>query len=162
MVITNTMRCLVTRLSCMHSGVVFADSGEVLWYVAANARGFDGSDSPHCWIGGFLYVVSCILIPITASTPLILSKSRMRRRARTDLCGGRSAMVVPTATNDQGPGCVALTAMIGSSRETPVTSGSPRVGRPRELLKWTRLLGTDVAGPSRSTAISGAIGVCQY
>jgi hypothetical protein len=26
-----------------------------------------------------------------ASTPLILRKSRMRRRARTDLCGGRSA-----------------------------------------------------------------------
>jgi len=35
-----------------------------------------------------------------ASTPLILRKSRMRRRARTDLCGGRSAMVVPTATTD--------------------------------------------------------------
>ena len=32
------------------------------------------------------------------STPFILQKSRMRRRARTDLCGGRSAMVVPTAT----------------------------------------------------------------
>ena len=29
---------------------------------------------------------------------LILGKSRMRRRARTDLRGGRSAMVVPTAT----------------------------------------------------------------
>jgi hypothetical protein len=28
----------------------------------------------------------------------ILSKSRMRKRARTDLRGGRSAMVVPTAT----------------------------------------------------------------
>src|SRR5437899_2621507 len=36
--------------------------------------------------------------PISASTPLILGKSRMRKRARTDLCGGRSAMVVPTAT----------------------------------------------------------------
>jgi hypothetical protein len=33
-----------------------------------------------------------------ASTPLILRKSRMRRRARTDLCGGRSLMIVPTAT----------------------------------------------------------------
>src|SRR5216683_3105269 len=33
-----------------------------------------------------------------ASTPLILRKSRMRKRARTDLCGGRSAMSVPTAT----------------------------------------------------------------
>jgi hypothetical protein len=30
--------------------------------------------------------------------PLIHGKSRMRRRARTDLCGGRSVMIVPTAT----------------------------------------------------------------
>src|SRR5450631_6049 len=29
-----------------------------------------------------------------AFTPFILQKSRMRRRARTDLCGGRSAMIV--------------------------------------------------------------------
>jgi hypothetical protein len=35
-----------------------------------------------------------------ALTPFILQKSRMRKRARTDLCGGRSAMVVPTATTD--------------------------------------------------------------
>jgi hypothetical protein len=34
-----------------------------------------------------------------AFTPLILRKSRMRRRARTDICGGRSEMVVPTATS---------------------------------------------------------------
>jgi len=33
-----------------------------------------------------------------ALTPLIPQKSRMRKRARTDLCGGRSAMIVPTAT----------------------------------------------------------------
>src|ERR1700720_2289050 len=29
---------------------------------------------------------------------IIHGKSRMRRRARTDLCGGRSVMIVPTAT----------------------------------------------------------------
>src|SRR6266853_649914 len=33
-----------------------------------------------------------------ALPPLIHDKSRMRRRACTDPCGGRSAMVVPTAT----------------------------------------------------------------
>src|SRR6266851_1020614 len=33
-----------------------------------------------------------------ALPPLIHGKSRMRRRARTDLCGGRSVMIVPTAT----------------------------------------------------------------
>src|SRR5713101_6097634 len=48
--------------------------------------------------GGFLHPEFCTPIPMHASTPLILRKSRMRRRARTDLCGGRSAMVVPTAT----------------------------------------------------------------
>jgi hypothetical protein len=34
--------------------------------------------------------VFCILIPISASTPFILGKSRMRKRTRTDLCGGTS------------------------------------------------------------------------
>ena len=34
----------------------------------------------------------------------ILSKSRMRKRARTDLRGGRSVMVVPTATVTTGFG----------------------------------------------------------
>ena len=33
-----------------------------------------------------------------ASALLIQGKSRMRKRACTDLCGGRPAMVVPTAT----------------------------------------------------------------
>ena len=35
--------------------------------------------------------------------PLIHGKSRMRKRARTDLCGGRSVMVVPTATTTTYP-----------------------------------------------------------
>ena len=33
----------------------------------------------------------CILILTSASTPFILGKSRMRKRARTDLCGGRTS-----------------------------------------------------------------------
>src|SRR5208282_511707 len=37
------------------------------------------------------------------SPPFIHSKSRMRKRARTDLRGGRSAMVVPTATTGPYP-----------------------------------------------------------
>jgi hypothetical protein len=43
---TNTMRYLVTPLSCVYSGVAFAGSGEVFWYVEANVRRFDGSVSP--------------------------------------------------------------------------------------------------------------------
>jgi hypothetical protein len=33
---------------------------------------------------------------LTGGNEAILGKSRMRKRARTDLCGGRPAMVVPT------------------------------------------------------------------
>ncbi|HYV75803.1 MAG TPA: hypothetical protein VFB24_16235, partial [Candidatus Binatia bacterium] len=39
-----------------------------------------------------------ILILMSALQPFILGKSLMRKRARTDLRGGRPAMVVPTAT----------------------------------------------------------------
>ena len=39
----------------------------------------------------------CILIPWLASPLRIPGKSRMRKRARTDLCGGRPAMAVTTA-----------------------------------------------------------------
>ena len=39
-----------------------------------------------------------ILTLTLASPPLIHGKSRMRKRACTDLCGGRPATVVPTAT----------------------------------------------------------------
>jgi len=53
--------------------------------------------------GGLPNPVLCILILVPASPPLIHGKSRMRKRARTDLCGGRSAMVVPTATTEQKP-----------------------------------------------------------
>ena len=52
---------------------------------------------PSC-TGGFHNPASCIPILMLVSPPLILGKSRVRKRARTDLCGGRSAMVVPTAT----------------------------------------------------------------
>src|SRR5712692_8616243 len=61
-----------------------------------------GGCSPSC-TGGFRNPVFCIPILMSASPPLILGKSRVRKRARTDLCGGRSAMVVPTATSNLPP-----------------------------------------------------------
>ena len=48
--------------------------------------------------GEFSNPAFCTLIPLPASPPFIHGKSRMRKRACTDLRGGRSAMVVPTAT----------------------------------------------------------------
>src|SRR5262249_10864149 len=40
----------------------------------------------------------CAASSKTSLSLLVLGKSRMRQPARTDLCGGRPAMVVPTAT----------------------------------------------------------------
>jgi len=48
--------------------------------------------------GGFQPHAFCILILWFAFSLLIQGGSRMRRSARTDLCGGRSAMGVPTAS----------------------------------------------------------------
>ena len=49
--------------------------------------------------GGFQLHAFCILILEPASSPLIQGESRMRKSARTDLCGGgRSAMIVPAAS----------------------------------------------------------------
>src|SRR5713226_8031412 len=47
-----------------------------------------------------------------ALPPLIHDKSRMRRRGCTDLCGGRSAMVVPTATLNLAAGSAVRIASI--------------------------------------------------
>src|SRR5439155_25134219 len=88
----------VTPVSRACAGVACADCGGAFYFVAANARRWDGTVSTHCSTGGFRTHVFCILIPTSASTPFILGKSRMRKRACTDLCGGRSVMVVPTAT----------------------------------------------------------------
>src|SRR5215510_9889889 len=43
-------------------------------------------------------IARCVASSKTRSPPCILSKSRMRQRARTDLCGGRRVIGVPTAT----------------------------------------------------------------
>src|SRR5215469_12975486 len=58
-----------------------------------------------------------------ASTPHILRKSRMRRRACTDLRGGRSAMVVPTATVEN--------EMLGHQADTEAYHG--RLAKARAL-----------------------------
>ena len=88
-----------------------------------------------------------------AFTPLILRKSRMRKRARTDLRGGRSVMIVPTATViGSSVGLVPINALMGSdvqvsgrivgySDTIPVLSLSCRGGRLVQPSpeKWTVL-----------------------
>jgi nucleoid DNA-binding protein len=69
----------------------------------ASAPRCRGNVLPQSWTGGFLHPAFCTPTLMLASTPVILRKSRMRRRASTDLSGGRSVMVVPTATVISSP-----------------------------------------------------------
>jgi RNA-directed DNA polymerase len=95
---TNIMLFPVTRVSYVCSCIAFAGCGGVFWSVAVNAQGCDGIASILSWTDGFPNPVFYILIPMRALPPCIPSKSRMRQRARTDLCGGRREIDVPTAT----------------------------------------------------------------
>lgn len=67
-------------------------------WMVVNVRGWAGIVSTPCWTDGFRNPAFCTPIPTSALTPFIFGKSRMRKRARTDLCGGPSVMIVPTAT----------------------------------------------------------------
>src|ERR1035438_9596755 len=80
------------------SCIGYEGCGGLFCSVAVKRAGHPGIGLTRFWTAGFRYPVFCTLIPRSASTPLIQGGSRMRRRARTVLCGGRSAMVVPTAT----------------------------------------------------------------
>ena len=65
----------------------------------------------------------CILIPMRALPPYIQSKSRMRERARTDLCGGRRAIGVPTATRCLGQASNKASAIaLSYSHETYIST----------------------------------------
>src|SRR5205823_14168864 len=87
-----------TLIGWLFSCIGCGDCGGPFWLVAANVGGYRGSGTHRFLIAGFPSHGCCIHTPSSASPPDIQGKSRMRKRARTDLCGGRSAMVVPTAT----------------------------------------------------------------
>src|SRR5271156_4178336 len=95
---TNTMLFPATSTSCASSGIASIGSGGTFWFAAAKPRGRSGRSLLRSSKGGYHHPTSCILTLKHASTPLILHKSRMRRRARTDLSGGRSVMSVPTGS----------------------------------------------------------------
>ena len=97
-VTTNTTLFPGTRRSCASSNFACVGYGRVFWSAVVSAQRCVGNALPQSLTGGFLHPAFCIPTPTLASTPRILRKSRMRRRARADLCGGRPAMVVPTAT----------------------------------------------------------------
>jgi len=77
--------------SCGGWGGKGAAEGEHRWGTHAP----DSEQEPAC-----TSVRRCALGKLQSSLPhaMILQKSRMRRRARTDLCGGRFVRTVPTAT----------------------------------------------------------------
>ena len=73
----------------------------------------------------------CILILWLASPLSIPGKSRMRKRARTDLCGGRSAMVVPTATVDGHDGLAFLDSFRVGRQLSPYRPAERKLGDSR-------------------------------
>ena len=96
--ITNTTLFREIFIGCVSSCIGCDDCGEPSWPAAVSVGRCSGSGILRFLIAGFLFHGCCILIPSSASPPVIQGKSRMRQPARTDLCGGRPAMVVPTAT----------------------------------------------------------------
>src|ERR1035437_710219 len=84
------------------SCIGYEGCGGLFCSVVVKRAGHPGIGLTRFWTAGFRYPASCTLIPRSVLTPLIQGGSRMRKRARTVLCGGRSAMVVPTATGTAG------------------------------------------------------------
>src|ERR1035438_4914930 len=98
---TNTMLSPATSINCASSEDASINCGVTYWYDAVNARGRSGRSLLRSWNGGYHHPAFCTPIPTHAFTPLILHKSRVRKRARTDLRGGRLVKAVPTATVTQ-------------------------------------------------------------
>ena len=97
-VITNTTLFPVTCIGFSFSAGDCVGFGGAHYRGAANAAVSLWTGSTGSSIDGFHSLALSILILCSASTPVIRGGSRMRRHARTVLCGGRLAMIVPTAT----------------------------------------------------------------
>src|ERR1039458_5757790 len=85
---TNTMPSPATSINCASSEIASIDCGVTYWFAAVNARGRSGRSLLRSSKGGYHHPESCTHIRMLAFTLPILHKSRMRRRARTDLSGG--------------------------------------------------------------------------
>ncbi len=93
----NTTRCRGTNGPCNTFGRVFAGGGGEC-FVGAVSSGPSGVGSTACLSGGFLTPQPCIRFPACVSTLASKAGAVCVRSARTDLCGGRPVMTVPTAT----------------------------------------------------------------
>ncbi len=139
--ITNTTPFPVTCLGFSFSAGACVGCGGTRFRGAANAAESPWVGSAGSWTDGFQSLASYILILCRASTPLIQGGSRMRRRARTDLCGGRSVMIVPTATASPRnhflflmPNCLAtgrfsVLTIRGRARDVFIRPGLPLAAR---------------------------------
>src|SRR5438105_5985819 len=81
-----------TLIGWLFSCIGYGDCGGPFWLVAANVGGCRGSGTHQFLIAGLPSHGCCIHTPSSASPPDIQGKSRMRKRARTDLCGVVSRM----------------------------------------------------------------------
>ena len=62
----------------------------------------------------------CIPIPTSASTPFILDKSRMRKRARTDLCRGAASDGRPYRDSNRALLPLGITSELPSTDHNPL------------------------------------------
>src|ERR1700758_3740013 len=113
---SNTTLSRAIRDASTYSYIGFDCFGGECYSTAAKRDGSHGSGCHRCSTAGFPNPASFILTLNSALPPLIQGGSRMRRRARTDLCGGRSAMVVPTASG----------RVYGQEKSSGPTGGGPR------------------------------------
>jgi len=115
----------------------------------SNARRCDGSVLAHYWTGGFPSPELCILILTNAWTlAIIRGKSRMRKCAHTDLCGGRPVMVVPTAP-------------VGPKRHFAEITQTRRAGVTSSKGTWVSLLRGSVAATSPGGSASSGLCLCE-
>src|ERR1039458_10836981 len=85
-----------------------------------------GSGSTRFSTDGFRLLVFCILILWHALTPHIQGGSRMRRSARTVLCGGYRAIGIPTATAKYLPTSSSFALPVDSPRARHGGNGQKR------------------------------------
>ena len=103
MVTTATTRYRATCLCSADSENGSVVTGGIFYAVAVSGGSPIGNNCGLSLIGGFLARVLFILILTFALTPESKGGAVFGNFARTDLCGGRSAMVVPTATLSADP-----------------------------------------------------------
>jgi hypothetical protein len=153
----------VTCLGSILSDGGLVGCGVARYRAAASGATSPGTGSTGSWSAGSQSLAFSILILCSALTPVTRGGSRMRRSARTDLCGGRSAMIVPTATAKRirlrTVSALPLTAAAWTCWRWPILgeSGSLKLAKDRRSVWQVASL-----GPFRGTRLRVSAEGCAF